>query len=120
MRRAGHRFPRPPKWLLRENKWRATRWGVDAELVVDERGHVRRLRDELERMLIECEPYAERLGCLADMRRVASMVEAGCSYRRQREVYKHTRSCAAVMQSLAYELASDEPVVWDRLASGAT
>jgi carboxylate-amine ligase len=120
MRRAGHRFPRPPKWLLRENKWRATRWGVDAELVVDERGHVRKLRDELERMLVECEPYAERLGCLADMRRVASMVEAGCSYRRQREVYKHTRSCAAVMQSLAYELASDEPVVWDRLASGAT
>jgi carboxylate-amine ligase len=118
MLRAGHRFARPSKWFLRENKWRATRWGVDAELVVDERGNVRRLRDELERMLVECEPYAEKLGCATDMRRVASMIEAGCGYRRQREVYKHTRSVAAVMQSLAHELAMDEPVVWDRLASG--
>ncbi len=120
MRRAGHAFPRPATWLMRENKWRVTRWGIDAELVVDERGTVRKLRDELQRMLVECEPYAERLGCLADLRRVSSMMEAGCSYRRQREVYKHTRSYAAVMQSLAYELACDEPVVWDRLASGAT
>jgi glutamate---cysteine ligase / carboxylate-amine ligase len=118
MWRGGHSFPRPQKWMLRENKWRATRSGVDAELVIDERGHVRRLREELERMLVECEPYAERLGSSTDLRRVASILESGCSYRRQRDVYKHTRSCAAVMQSLAYEFVSDEPVVWDRLASG--
>jgi glutamate---cysteine ligase / carboxylate-amine ligase len=118
MRRAGHRFAPPPPWLLRENKWRATRWGVDAELVVDEQGTVRKLRAELERMLLECEPYAQRFGCAADLHRIAAMADGGCSYRRQREVYRHTRSCAAVMQSLAHELASDEPVVWDRLASG--
>jgi carboxylate-amine ligase len=69
-------------------------------------------------MLIACEPYAEELGCLQDMRRVSSILESGCSYRRQRDVYRHTRSCAAVMQSLAYEFSSDEAVVWDRLASG--
>lgn len=118
MRRAGHRFAPPPTWLLRENKWRATRWGVDAELVVDERGTVRKLRAELERMLLECEPYAQRFGCSAELRRIAAMADGGCSYRRQREVYRHTRSWAAVMQSLAHEFASDEPVVWDRLPSG--
>lgn len=119
MLRGGHRFAPPPTWLLRENKWRAARWGIDAEIVVDERGTVRKLRDELERMLVECEPYAERLGCVADMRRVAVMAERGCSYRRQREVYRHTRSGAAVMQSLAHEFVSDEAVVWDHLPSGA-
>jgi carboxylate-amine ligase len=115
MRRAGHRFAPPPTWLLRENKWRATRWGIDAELVVDDRGTVRKLRGELERMLLECEPYAQRLGCAAELRRVAALADGGCSYRRQREVFRHTRSCAAVMQSLAHEFASDEPVVWDTL-----
>jgi carboxylate-amine ligase len=119
MMRGGHHFPPPPIWLLRENKWRATRWGVDAELVVDERGTVRKLRGELDRMLVECEPYARRLGCAAELQRIAAMVDGGCSYRRQREVYRHTRSYAAVMQSLAHELASDQPVVWDRLPSGA-
>ncbi|HTQ46094.1 MAG TPA: glutamate--cysteine ligase [Polyangiaceae bacterium] len=119
MRRGGHDFAPPPTWLVRENKWRATRWGVDAELVIDERGTVRKLRAELERMLVECEPYAQRLGCAAELRRIAAMADGGCSYRRQREVYRHTRSGAAVMQSLAHEFVSDEPVVWDRLPSGA-
>jgi carboxylate-amine ligase len=118
MARAGHRFAPPPTWLLRENKWRATRWGIDAELVIDEHGTVRKLRAELERMLEECEPYAERLGCAAELKRAAAMLDGGCSYRRQREVYRYTRSYAAVMQSLAHEFVSDEPVVWDRLPSG--
>jgi len=118
MWRAGHHFAPPPTWLLRENKWRATRWGLDAQLVVDEHGGVRRLREELEQMLIECEPYAGRLGGAVEMKRVAAMLEKGPSYRRQRDVYRHTRSHAAVMQSLAHELASDEPVVWDRLPAG--
>jgi carboxylate-amine ligase len=118
MRRGGHRFPPPPTWLLRENKWRATRWGLDAELVVDERGGTRKLRDELETMLVQCEPYAAKLGCANDLRRVAGIFERGPSYRRQRDVFRHTRSYSAVMQSLSHEFASDEPVVWDRLHSG--
>ncbi len=118
MWRGGHRFAPPPTWLLRENKWRATRWGLDAELVVDDRGGVRKLRDELEQMLLECEPHAGRLGGALEMKRIAGMLERGPSYRRQRDVYRHTRSHAAVMQSLAHEFASDEPVVWDRLPAG--
>ena len=115
MRSGGHRFEPPPMWLLRENKWRATRWGVDAELVADPRGGVRKLRDELETMLVECEPYAAQLGCASELTRIPTMLEQGCSYRRQRDVFRHTRSHAAVMQSLAHELANDEPVFWDRL-----
>jgi carboxylate-amine ligase len=118
MRRGGHRFAPPPTWLLRENKWRATRWGTDAELVVDERGAVRPLREEVERMLVDCEPYAAKLGCASDVRRISRMLEGGPSYRRQREVFRGSHSHAAVMQSLAHELASDEPVVWDRLSAG--
>ncbi len=118
LRRGGHRFAPPPTWLLRENKWRATRWGLDAELVVDERGRVRKLRDELETMILDCEPYAGRLGCAAPMRQIARILDQGPSYERQREVYRHTRSHAAVMQSLAHEFASDEPAVWDQLPAG--
>jgi len=119
MRRAGYHFPPPPAWLLRENKWRATRWGVDAELVVDDRGGTRTLRQELDTMLEECEPYAERLGCASELRRVSAILEHGPSYRRQREVFRHTRSYSAVMQSLSHEFVSDEPAVWDRLPTSS-
>jgi carboxylate-amine ligase len=118
MYRGGHRFAPPPTWLLRENKWRATRWGVDADLVVDEKGTKSPLRAEVERMLIDCEPYAAKLECATEMKRVARILELGPSYRRQRDVFRVTRSLAAVMQSIAHELASDEPVFWDRLPAG--
>jgi carboxylate-amine ligase len=110
MRRGGHRFGPPASWLLRENKWRATRWGTDAELVIDDRGKLRALREEVERMLVDCEPYAAKLGCSSDMQRIAGMLERGPSYHRQREVFRGTRALAA-------ELASDEPVVWERLSA---
>jgi carboxylate-amine ligase len=116
--RSGHRFVPPPTWMLRENKWRAARWGLDAELVVSERGATSPLRTEIERMLVECEPHAQGLGCESDLRRVAPMLEHGPSYRRQREVFRVTRSHAAVMQTLAQELASDEPAVLDRSLAG--
>jgi carboxylate-amine ligase len=118
MHRGGHRFAPPPTWRLRENKWRATRWGTEAELVVDDQGTVRPLRAQIERMLVDCEPYAAKLGCAKDMRRVADILERGPSCRRQRDVFRVTRSLAAVMQTLSHELASDEPVFWDRLPAG--
>src|SRR5262249_39098562 len=114
MRRGGHEVAPPPTWLIRQNQWGGTAGGGDARLGGEERGTVRKLRAELERMLVECEPYAQRLGCSAEFRRIAAMADGGCSYRRQREVYRHTRSGAAVMQSLAHEFVSDEAVVWDR------
>jgi carboxylate-amine ligase len=119
--RGGHRFAPTPTWMLRENKWRAARWGIEAELVVSERGTTSPLRAEIERTIVDCEAYAKTLGCESDLRRVARMLDDGPSYQRQRDVFRATRSHAAVMQTLAQELATDEPVFWDRVqaAKGA-
>ena len=37
----GYTLPVPKGWVLRENKWRAARYGLDAEIIVDEDGHGR-------------------------------------------------------------------------------
>jgi carboxylate-amine ligase len=118
--RGGQRFTPSPTWMLRENKWRAARWGLEAELVVSERGTTSPLRAEIERMLVDCEAYAKTLGCESDLRRVAQMLDYGPSYHRQRDVFRATHSHAAVMQTLAQELASDEPVFWDRVHGHGT
>ena len=34
----GYTLPEPRPWLVRENKWRAARYGLDAEIVVDNTG----------------------------------------------------------------------------------
>ena len=34
----GYTLPTPRAWLVRENKWRAARHGLDASIIVDESG----------------------------------------------------------------------------------
>ena len=43
----GYTLPVPRTWVLRENKWRAARHGVDAEIIIDEKGTLSPLRTEV-------------------------------------------------------------------------
>ena len=43
----GYSLPPPKSWVVRENKWRAARYGLDAELIVDEHGTTRPLREAI-------------------------------------------------------------------------
>ena len=106
---AGTPAPRPRDWILRENKWRAGRHGLDAELIVDDAGTVRPARDELRRLVQELAPTAERLGCTAELADVVRVLDAGASYERQRRVADGGRNLWAVVDQLARELSSGEP-----------
>ena len=95
----------PREWVRRENKWRAARWGVEADLVVDDVGHTRPLRDVVVDLVDHLMPIAEELGCaqeLADLRRIAT---EGPSYMRQRAIIAAGGDLPAVVQSLRHELA---------------
>jgi len=109
--RDGRTFEPPPYWILRENKWRASRWGLDAEIVVDERGHTRLLRDEMGQLLPALEPLAVSLGCSTELRRLGAIVEHGPSYARQRRVFEPRRQLAAVVEALTYEFETDD--LWE-------
>src|SRR5207247_8790153 len=57
----GYTLPCPSAWVVRDNKWRATRYGLDAIVITDEAGATAPLRDELFELLAELEPVASRL-----------------------------------------------------------
>ena len=91
-------------WTIRENKWRAARWGLDEEIIRDEEGNLVSLRRSLADLVDRLEPVAERLGCLDDLMRIPVMVERGTSATRQREVYGRTRDLARVVDLLVHEM----------------
>ena len=93
-------------WIVRENKWRAARWALDAELIVDEDGRLARLGDEIERLLDTLEPVAARLGSRADLARIHTIMREGPSYLRQRRLYEETGRFTAVVDSLVREFRS--------------
>ena len=81
---SGDRLPVPREWVRRENKWRAARFGIDADLVIDDAGRTRPLREVTIDLVAELLPIAERLSCVDDLREVLVILDEGASYQRQR------------------------------------
>jgi carboxylate-amine ligase len=102
--KVGLDLPAHRAWTIRENKWRAARYGLDAEIIRDEEGNLMSLRRSIGDWVELLEPTAERLGCADDLKRVNAILERGTSATRQREVYGATHDFSAVVDSLVAEL----------------
>jgi glutamate---cysteine ligase / carboxylate-amine ligase len=94
-------------WVVRENKWRAARHGLDADIIVTNKGMQRPLRQDILRLLEEVAPVAERLGCPDELAGVYALLEQGSSSERQRRVFAETGQLDAVVRALAAELRAD-------------
>jgi carboxylate-amine ligase len=107
---AGLQLPVHHAWTIRENKWRAARWGLDAEIIRDEEGNLLHLRRSIGDLVERLEPTAERLGCVRDLERVNAILERGTSATRQRERFSQTRDLASVVDLLVEEMRNGSPV----------
>ena len=101
----GEEIATMPAWFVRENKWRAARYGLDAIVIEDAAGNERPVRDDLRDMVVRLEPIAARLGCLDELAGIAVILEKGASYQRQLRVAEAAGgSLKAVVASLVREL----------------
>jgi carboxylate-amine ligase len=107
--RDGEPFSAPPYWIMRENKWRASRWGVEADIVLDEAGSTGNLKAEIRGLLERLAPLARTLRCGEEVASLANGLEGSLSYDRQRQVAKDAGSLEAVAASLVAELDADTP-----------
>ena len=106
---AGLPLPQHKAWTVRENKWRAARYGLDAEIIRDEEGNLLSLRRSIGDTVEMLEPTAEKLGCYEDLCRINHILERGTSAVRQREVYARSRDMSQVVDSLVDEMVSGKP-----------
>jgi carboxylate-amine ligase len=94
-----------PAWFVRENKWRAARYGLDAELIVRADGAEALVTDDLRRLVVELAPTADRLGCSSELASIVDILDRGASYQRQRRVAEQNGGdLTAVVRALASEL----------------
>ncbi|MFC4565823.1 glutamate--cysteine ligase [Nocardiopsis mangrovi] len=99
----GYGLPAPPSWVVADNKWRATRYGLDARVITDEHGTTVPLRDDLFELIRELEPVAARLGCADDLDVASEILDKGASYERQRAVIEQGGTLNDVVDALAAE-----------------
>ncbi|MDQ1684557.1 MAG: glutamate---cysteine ligase / carboxylate-amine ligase [Frankiaceae bacterium] len=107
----GYTLPMPKGWTVRENKWRAARYGIEAEIILDETGRTAPLRDALDELVDDLTPIAERLGCTSELCRVKEILEIGPSYARQRAVAAaNGGDLTTVVDSLMAEMRNNAPI----------
>ncbi len=79
-----------PSYMVRENKWRAARYGLDAELITDSFGKIVPVKKEIEKLLKELEPTAKELGADKELNSILKIFERGTSSKRQRKVFEQS------------------------------
>ncbi|WP_129669012.1 glutamate--cysteine ligase [Phytoactinopolyspora endophytica] len=82
----GYTLPNPQSWVVRENKWRAARFGLDAEIILDDRGTTVPLRESILDLTDDLAPIGRRLGCADELAKVEHLLRIGASYQRQRAI----------------------------------
>jgi len=101
----GEELPTLQPWYVRENKWRAARYGMDAIIILDAEGNETLVTDDLRTILERLTPIADALGCLEELWGVERILDGGASYQRQLAVAGETGgSLKAVVASLVTEL----------------
>jgi carboxylate-amine ligase len=102
---SGAELPGMQPWFVRENKWRAARYGMEAIIIQDSHGNEQLVSDDLLALLGRLEPVADRLGCLDELMGIETMLDRGASYQRQLAVSgQNNGNLKAVVQSLVGEL----------------
>ena len=99
----------PREWTVRQNKWLAARYGLDAKLIVDDEGDRLTARDSIRQLVSDLLPTARTLGCERELNDIEEMLVIGSSYTRQRAIVAGGGSLRDVVTSLAREFLTDTP-----------
>jgi glutamate---cysteine ligase / carboxylate-amine ligase len=107
----GYQLPSRLPWVVKDNKWRATRYGLDAVVITDDAGTTAPLRDEIYELLRDLEPVAWRLGCVEELAVASEVLEYGASSERQRAAHAADADLTSVVDALVTEFAEDRFVL---------
>ena len=106
----GYTLPKPRRWVVQENKWRAARYGLDASIIVGE-DSVQPVREALRELVQDMRPTADRLGCSGELDLVEQVLQGGASYARQRAMAAASGGdLLAVVDSLLAEFDAGRPL----------
>jgi carboxylate-amine ligase, YbdK family len=113
----GRELPTVPPWFVRENKWRAARYGLDAEVIVDRGGTQRPVIEHLRETITRLRPVAEHLHCARELAGIETILTGGASYARQLRVAEAADGdLREVVQHLIREFRAG-PTLRDHLAN---
>lgn len=99
----------PTRWILRENKWRALRYGLDAELIDKNDKSVKPMRQLLLEKIEVLRPCFEFFESVESIEVLRRMVTSGVSSNRQKRKFIETNSLEEVIRMNFQEFKNRKP-----------
>jgi carboxylate-amine ligase len=99
LRRQNQRWRHYPTLLVRENRWRAQRYGIEQGMVDFGRGEIVPFADLLEELFELVAEDAAHFGCETEMRHARTIVRRGTSADRQLARYEAVKALGGTEQA---------------------
>lgn len=106
----GEELPTLQPWHVSENKWRAARYGLEAQIIVNRATDERWVTEELSELVVELADLAKELGCERELGLVQEILERGAGYHRQRRIFQKTGSWIPAVDQTCNELFELRPL----------
>lgn len=100
----------PLQWIMRENKWRAIRYGLQAEIINPKTLELKKLTDSINFWLEHMQPYILKLGYQPYVECIRNIVSKGNSSMRQRQVMQEKNSLEEVVAFNIREFEQGSPL----------
>lgn len=101
---------KPEVWIMRENKWRAIRYGTEANIISYEDFHEHALKESMHYWLDRLQPYITSLGYRKYENCLKDILQKGNSATRQRRVMERSNDIMQVVRHNILEFETGKPV----------
>ncbi len=98
------------RWIFRENKWRVIRFGLQADIVINQNGKVKHLRKDIQDWIEKLEPYIQKLNYGEYLNVVNEIIGNGNSSQRQHKIFESSQDLKAVVQHNVQEFETRKPL----------
>ena len=101
----GAQLPILDPWVINENKWRATRYGLDADIIIDELGNLQALRSNILETIDILIPVAKELNCKEELVKLGDLAENNkAPYQRQILQFQKNNDYTDIVRNSIIEL----------------
>lgn len=106
------RHPVFHRWILRENKWRALRYGLNGEMIRASNKRTLPMKEDINFWLERLAPYAEKHGYKDFFLTLRKIVQHGSSSERQSKIFQDANNLHAVTRHNVNEFEKQQPI-WE-------
>jgi carboxylate-amine ligase len=93
-----------PHWIEKENRYRASKQGLEADYIIDDKGNFRPLRDLVSDLVEFCAPIALQYDESDGLEIARDLLTGVPAYKRQLDAYRANNSARSVAELLERDL----------------